>query len=616
MCIRTLRAPPRAVHPLDCRTSSARMPYLDSGHEWPDRAARRARVGSRARCSGRASARGRSCCMSGEAGVGKTRLAAELAAGVGRACVLRGAPSQGGAAPVRPGRRRAAQLPARASRRRSPSCGPLRAHLALLLPELGEPAPAADRPTLFEAMRCALAHVAAERHALVVLDDLHWSDEATLELLSALAEPLGELPVLVIAAYRSDGLPRDHGVRRLRNDLRRTGRLDELVLRPLALEETAELLAQALGEPPSPPLARAIHDRTEGLPFFVEELAAALRVSGAVQSGRRGLELSGRRRRPAPGHRARRGADQRRPSCPRRRARPPRSRPSRASRSTSSWWPALSSDDGLSELLERGAGARGSRRARPRSATGSRARRCTPTSRGCGGARCTARSPRRSRPPARRAARSRRHWLGARDGARAREALLRAAARVRGGPRLPRRRRGGPPGARAVARERRRGAARRGARALRALLARWPASWPRPRAPGASWPPSTAPRGDELALARRAARARRGARAQGRPRGGVRRAARRRRGLRRQRPPGRGRGRAAGDGQPAPPGRAARRGDRARAGRARAGRGRRPRSTCGSARSGSRAWRPPSTATTSAGSRPCAAASRSRSSTT
>ncbi|MEA2135813.1 MAG: hypothetical protein QOC68_3722, partial [Solirubrobacteraceae bacterium] len=229
--------------------------------------------------------------LSGEAGVGKTRLVADLAAG-SDAVVLRGAASQAGAAPYSP-----VIAALRSFLHANPDglaqCGPLRAHLALLLPELGDPAPAADRPTLFEAMRCAFAHVAAGRHALVVLDDLQWSDEATLELLAALAEPLSELPVLVIAAYRSDGLPREHGVRRLRNDLRRTGRLDELVLRPLALEETTSLLAQALGEPPSPPLARAIQDRTEGIPFFVEELAAALRVSGAVQSGRRGLELSG-----------------------------------------------------------------------------------------------------------------------------------------------------------------------------------------------------------------------------------------------------------------------------------------------------------------------------------
>ena len=159
--------------------------------------------------------------VSGEAGVGKTRLAAELAAG-SDALLLRGAPSHGGAAPFGP------VVPAlRGQMRSNPAgltdCGPLCGQLALLMPELGDPAPAPDRPALFEAMRCAFAHLAADRHVLLVLDDLQWSDEATLELLAA----LGELPVLVIGTYRSDGLPRDHGVRRLRNDLRRKGDLDE-----------------------------------------------------------------------------------------------------------------------------------------------------------------------------------------------------------------------------------------------------------------------------------------------------------------------------------------------------------------------------------------------------
>ncbi|MGH2950305.1 MAG: ATP-binding protein, partial [Solirubrobacteraceae bacterium] len=215
--------------------------------------------------------------LSGEAGVGKTRLAAEVAAAAG-AVVLRGAATHGGTAPYGP---LVAAL--RSHLHANPGgldgCGPLRAQLALLLPELGDPAPAADRPTLFEALRCAFAHVAGQERALVVLDDLQWSDEATLEVLSALAEPR----VLVIAAYRSDGLPRRHGLRRLRNDLRRAGRLDEVVLRPLDLAETAELLAQALDEQPAPSLAGAIHDRTEGIPFFVEELAAAaLRLGGAA----------------------------------------------------------------------------------------------------------------------------------------------------------------------------------------------------------------------------------------------------------------------------------------------------------------------------------------------
>jgi DNA-binding CsgD family transcriptional regulator len=126
-----------------------------------------------------------------------------------------------------------------------------------------------------------------------VLDDLQWSDQATLELLGALAEAVQTMPLLVLAAYRSDGLARDHGVRRLRNDLRRAGRLDEVVLGPLDCEATSALVAQALGADVAPSLARAVHDRTEGLPFFVEELAIALRVSGALHTGARGLDFDG-----------------------------------------------------------------------------------------------------------------------------------------------------------------------------------------------------------------------------------------------------------------------------------------------------------------------------------
>jgi predicted ATPase len=169
--------------------------------------------------------------------------------------------------------------------------GVLGDQLALILPELGEPPAAGDRPALFEAVRFAFARAARDRCIVVILDDLQWSDEATLEMLSALAQPLGELSVLVIASYRSDGLSRDHGLRRLRNELRRAGLLDELALYPLSLEETTALLAQILGRTPSPSLVRAIHDRTEGIPFFIEELAAALRVSDSLKEGRRGLEL-------------------------------------------------------------------------------------------------------------------------------------------------------------------------------------------------------------------------------------------------------------------------------------------------------------------------------------
>ncbi len=229
--------------------------------------------------------------LSGEAGVGKTRLAEEVAEG-SKALVLRGAARSNAAAPYGP-----VVAALRAYLRAEPGgldrCGPLAPHLALLLPELGEGAAATDRATLFEALRCALAEIASEQHVLLFLDDLHWSDEATLELLAALGPALGEMPVAVIAAYRSDGLPRDHMLRWLRNELRRGGLLSEVALAPLGEEETAALLAGLLPSPPAPALARALYERTQGVPFFAEEMGAALLAGGRLTAGPRGLELGG-----------------------------------------------------------------------------------------------------------------------------------------------------------------------------------------------------------------------------------------------------------------------------------------------------------------------------------
>ena len=172
-------------------------------------------------------------------------------------------------------------------------CGPLRPHLALLLPELGVQAPATDRATIFEALRCAVASAAAERPVLLVLDDLHWSDEISIELLAALAPTVTEMPVTVLALYRSDGLPRDNVLRWLRNELRRGGNLEEVVLAPLDRDATGRVLSDLLPAAPSPALVRAVHDRTQGVPFFVEEMAAALLASDRLAEGPRGLDLSG-----------------------------------------------------------------------------------------------------------------------------------------------------------------------------------------------------------------------------------------------------------------------------------------------------------------------------------
>jgi DNA-binding NarL/FixJ family response regulator len=227
--------------------------------------------------------------LAGEAGVGKSRLAEEVAEA--EDLILRGAASGGATTaygPIVDALRERLRVDPDALA----ECGPLLSHLALLLPELGSAAEEAERATIFEAVRCALAHLSSEQLAIVVLDDLQWSDETTLELLAALAPSLTQMRVLVIAAYRSDGLPRDHRLRWLRNELRRDGRLGELALEPLDQEAVAELLAELLDEPPSRSLASTVHDRTMGSPFFVEELVAALTLRDSLVKGKHGLELA------------------------------------------------------------------------------------------------------------------------------------------------------------------------------------------------------------------------------------------------------------------------------------------------------------------------------------
>src|SRR5215218_5262954 len=104
--------------------------------------------------------RGSLLLLSGEAGVGKTRLAEE-AASASSALVLRGAASNSAVAPYGP-----VVTALRAYLRLRPDglaeCGGLRSHLALLLPELGDQAAASDRATIFEAVRCAFARIASQ----------------------------------------------------------------------------------------------------------------------------------------------------------------------------------------------------------------------------------------------------------------------------------------------------------------------------------------------------------------------------------------------------------------------------------------------------------------------
>lgn len=227
--------------------------------------------------------------LAGEAGVGKTRLADEAIAAGGLE-PLRGVATERGSTPYAP-----VVAVLRDFLRRQPDglsgVGPLGAHLSALLPELGNAPDTPDRETLFAAVCEAFATISRQRPAAVVLDDLQWADAATLELLPSLAGAAEDWPLVVLGAYRSDDISRGHPLRRLRTDLRRAGRLAELVVAPLDAAATAQLVAQVLGGEPGFRLRAALYDRTQGVPFFVEELAAALKESSLLVSRGRGLEL-------------------------------------------------------------------------------------------------------------------------------------------------------------------------------------------------------------------------------------------------------------------------------------------------------------------------------------
>jgi predicted ATPase len=212
--------------------------------------------------------------VAGEAGVGKTRVVRTVLAGSGLR-VLAGSTVPGGTSPYAP-----VVAALRSYLRAVPDglrpSGPLAAHLALLLPELGPPPAQSDFPTLVEALRQAFAEMGRVQPTAVFLDDLHWADAASLELLPVLARELAGEPVALVGAYRIDDLPRGHALRRVRTELRRDGRLREVVIEPLDRGDTAALAARVLGAPLASPLAALLYHRTQGLPFFVEELAAAL----------------------------------------------------------------------------------------------------------------------------------------------------------------------------------------------------------------------------------------------------------------------------------------------------------------------------------------------------
>jgi DNA-binding CsgD family transcriptional regulator/tetratricopeptide (TPR) repeat protein len=145
---------------------------------------------------------------------------------------------------------------------------------------------------VFENTLALLTDRAAAAPVLLVLEDLHWADVSTLDLVVFLAHNLDDRPVLVLATYRADEPSSAERMGRLADGVRRSGSALVLDLGPLQRDELTALLA-AHGEASLPPaVADTIVARSEGSPFFAEELlAAAGEVGGELPRGLRDLLL-------------------------------------------------------------------------------------------------------------------------------------------------------------------------------------------------------------------------------------------------------------------------------------------------------------------------------------
>jgi len=138
-------------------------------------------------------------------------------------------------------------------------------------------------------LRNLLTQASQDAPVLLVVDDLHWADPSSLELLHDLAVYTREIPLLVVGAYREVELERAHPLSRLLVDLNRERLVTRERLRRFGATDTRELLAALLGEGPPEALAELIQEETEGNPFFVEEL-----VNGLIEEERlRWSELDG-----------------------------------------------------------------------------------------------------------------------------------------------------------------------------------------------------------------------------------------------------------------------------------------------------------------------------------
>jgi DNA-binding SARP family transcriptional activator/tetratricopeptide (TPR) repeat protein len=218
--------------------------------------------------------------VAGEPGIGKTALAARFAQHVhaGGATVLFGQCDEQSVVPYQPITQALRSFCRRSSILEEPdTLTPQVADAGRLVPELRDRVPGAggerepERYRLFDAVTVLLQMSARNGPALLVLDDLHWADPSTLQMLRHIVRNIDGTRLMVLATYRDTDIGQGHPLLEALAELDRDRPFERLPLARLEPEESAQLIAAYLGEPPEAGLAERWYERTEGHPLFLQE---------------------------------------------------------------------------------------------------------------------------------------------------------------------------------------------------------------------------------------------------------------------------------------------------------------------------------------------------------
>ncbi|MEE9202267.1 MAG: protein kinase, partial [Dehalococcoidia bacterium] len=240
--------------------------------------------------------------LTGEAGIGKTRLAWETRSySRGRGFLwLEGHYAREGSTPAQPWAEAV-----RAFLRTAPPAmvakvlAPHGAELARLVPEVadrleGVPSPPPSGPEeervrLLDALTGFLAGTAREQPVVLFLDDLQWAP--SLDTLHHVAQSVAPERLLLLGAYQDAELKEKPTLSRAVLALNRERLFHPLPLKRLSEGEVSQMVARTLGEESSAGLAEVVYKKTEGNPFFVEEVVRYLTESGAITLGEKGWEV-------------------------------------------------------------------------------------------------------------------------------------------------------------------------------------------------------------------------------------------------------------------------------------------------------------------------------------